>query len=170
VDYEGTVRSFPDITVSSGGMKAKNSGRTVTCILVRNTCSSSSGTAGKLLPGRLVAWQTGYIGRRVNGYTTTDYARVAGVVDEHLPAAGVPQYDLFWLVVKGPCLVKNALSSVVDIAQDDFLIALTAATSGSVTAGFPQKLVTATSSAHTAFAATVPADSLPADPMPRVRE
>jgi hypothetical protein len=149
VDYEGTVRSFPDITVSSGGMKTKNSGRTVTCILVRNTCSSSSGTAGKLLPGRLVAWQTGYIGRRVNGYTTTDYARVAGVVDEHLPAAGVPQYDLFWLVVKGPTKVVNALSQVADIAEGDFLVALTAATSGSITSGHPQKLVVASTDAVT---------------------
>lgn len=143
VDVEGTVRQFPDITVSTGGMKTKNSGRTVTCVLVRNT------SAGALLPGRLVSWAAGYVGRRVDGYTTTDYARVAGVVDEHLPAAGVPRYDLFWLVVKGPALIKNALSSVADIAQDDFLVALTAATSGAITAGYPQKLVVASTNAVT---------------------
>ena len=139
VDYEGTVRQFQDLAVSAGGMKTKNSGRTVTCMLVRNT------SAGALLPGRLVSWQSGYIGRRVDGYTTTDFARVAGVVDEHLPAAGVPRYDLFWLVVKGPTQVINSMSQVADIAEGDRLVALTGATSGATTSGRPQKAILAAS-------------------------
>lgn len=132
---EGHIGYFKDEVVSTGGIKTLRSDRIQKCMVVRNT------SAGALLPKRVVKWATGYVGRRVDGYTTVDNAWAAGVVDERLPAAGVPQYDLFWLQLSGPALVKMPLSQVADVAEGDQLVALTAATSGATTSGRVQKLV-----------------------------
>ena len=78
---------FSATTPSNTSAKAPRSGGEVTCILVRN----SSGAA--MLPGRMAVWKSGAEGKEVDGYTTTDYAKVAGVVDEWLPAAGVADKD-----------------------------------------------------------------------------
>jgi hypothetical protein len=144
VNLEGHIGYFKDETVSSGGIKTLRSDRTQKCMIVRNV----SGIA--LLPKRIARWASGYVGRRVDGYTAVDNQWAAGVVDERLPAAGVPNYDLFWLQVAGPCLVNMPLSQNADIAEGDQLVAITAATSQATTAGRPQKLV-ATSNATTAL-------------------
>lgn len=119
---------FSATTPSNTSAKAPRSGGEVTCILVRN----SSGAA--MLPGRMAVWKSGAEGKEVDGYTTTDYAKVAGVVDEWLPAAGVADNDLFWLVVNGPCNIKKSLDANA-LVVDDYVVAITAATSHSTTAG-----------------------------------
>jgi hypothetical protein len=147
VGIEGHVAVFTDedVTVTAGaivaggGVRTKRSDRLQKCVVVRNV------SGGALLPCRLVTWQSGYYGRRVDGYVRLTNAVPAGVVDERLPAAGVPNYDLFWLQVQGPCLVQTAASAIVDIVQGDPLTAVTCAnstgTTGAATAGRVQKLV-----------------------------
>lgn len=64
-------------------------------------------------------------------------AEKTAIVDEFLPAAGVPDKDLFYVVVEGPTLAKTDLAggSTNVIAVGDPLVALTAATTGATTAG-----------------------------------
>lgn len=129
---EGATKVFDDVAPGqAAGAKVRRSNRQTTCILVRNV----SGIA--LLPKRIARWASGYRGKRVDGYTTATAAEAAGVIDEHLPAAGVPANDLFWLAVRGPSLVLTDLAGGANnvIAVDDTLIALTAATSQATTAG-----------------------------------
>jgi len=132
-DVEGTFHDFKDFVAptSGNGMRTRRSNRWVTCVLVRNM------SGGALLPGYVVTWKSGYRGLQVDGYARTTGQAAAGVVDEFLPAAGVPDKDLFWLVVKGPVLMKTALEGNANnvISLDDRLYALTAVTSGATTAG-----------------------------------
>ena len=111
-----------------------------TCILVRNR----SGIA--LLPKRIVKWKSGSEGKEVDGYCAVDFECVAGVVDEHLPAAGVPANDLFWIAVKGPSLVltdlANSAANVHAVGRP--FTALTAATSQATTAGRAQAFAVTT--------------------------
>ncbi|SFH96981.1 hypothetical protein [Planctomicrobium piriforme] len=129
---EGARADFDDIAPGQApGAKVRRSNRRVTCILVRNV----SGIA--LLPKRTVKWAAGYRGKRVDGYCSVTAEECAGVVDEHLPAAGVPNNDLFWIAVKGPSLTKTDLAGGANnsIAEGDVLAALTAATSQATTSG-----------------------------------
>ncbi len=129
---EGAEKLFDDVAPSSTpGVKTHRTNRQVKCIFVRN----ASGIA--LLPKRLATWKAGYEGRQVDGYCTTDHARCAGVVDEHLPAAGVPANDMFWLAVEGPtlCLTDIAASAANNWSAGLVGTALTAATSQATTAG-----------------------------------
>lgn len=133
---EGIIKTFRDLDYSnvSNGVAAPRSGGEVTCILVRN----SSGIA--LLPGRVCVWKVNAVGKEVDGYTAEDalvgtrLAIPAGVVDEFLPAAGVADDDLFWLVVRGPCLVKKSLDANT-LTEGQAVVAITAATSQATTAG-----------------------------------
>ena len=105
-------------------------GESVRVRVVRNA------SAGALLPGRLVSFQSTYIGKRVDGYADT-LAELSFPVDELLPSAGVPANDLFYIVVKGPALCKTDLSGDANnvINAGDILVSQTAATSGATTAG-----------------------------------
>jgi len=134
ISYEGTVRSWAeDSGPSNAGnnMNTFRSHRPVTRVLVRNV------SGGNLLPKRVVTWKTGYVGKRVDGYVCETAGVVAGVVDEYWPASGVPDGELFWLVVKGPTLVKTSLAGGAEnvIAALAHLHGLTAATSGATTSG-----------------------------------
>lgn len=130
-DLEGISRVFIDDVVVAGGPNSKRSGREVRCRLVRN----SSGIT--LEPKRTVRWESGYRGRRVDGYCVATAAECAGVVDDHLSAAGVADDDLFWVVRGGPCLIKTDIASGATnvIADTDIIVALTAVTSQATTAG-----------------------------------
>jgi hypothetical protein len=140
---EGKEYHFPDVNPVTG---AYNSGRTVKCRIVRNR----SGIA--LLPGRVVSYAltaAGYAtGLAVDGYTTVTAGRPAGVVDEYLPTAGVPNGDLFFIVIEGPTSIRSSLSGNATnvFAVGDVAVALTAATSQATTAGriAPQDLTGAT--------------------------
>lgn len=131
VALEGTAQDFKDDYESGAGPRLTRSARYCSAVLVRNT----SGIA--LTPSRLVSWESGYTGKRVDGYTTTTGAEAAGVVDPELPATGVADDDLFWLFVKGPCLVTSDLAGGANnvLAIGQAVGALTAATSGATTAG-----------------------------------
>lgn len=122
VHLEGSMRIFT-ASDPSNRMVRRNGGD-VRAVLVRNRSGQT------LLPKRAVVWAAGYRGKGVAGYARSDAEEVAGVVDEFLPAGGVPDGDLFWLVVQGPTLVKSAIANYsADIAEGDWLAALTATTS-----------------------------------------
>ncbi len=132
VGLEGTEAMFDDVDPApNGAVVIPRSGRKKKCILVRNVSGLT------LERRRLVRWQAGFVNKRVDGYVNTDFAQAAGVVDEALSTAGVPNHDLFWLEVQGPCLVRTALEGNANnsFAEGQPLVALTAATSGATTAG-----------------------------------
>ena len=113
-------------------------------IVVRNV----SGIA--LLPGRIALWKSTLFGKRVDGMSNTTAQAVAGIVDDTLPAAGVPTNDLFHLVVSGPCLIRQSLSDLgADLAQDDWVYAITAATSQATTSGRFERFVGTFGDTHT---------------------
>lgn len=138
-ELEGTVRMFEDYVPTTDGTTPSRlrSNRSVTAILVRNV----SGIA--LLPRMCVTWKAGYVGSRVDGYARIGHADgvapddIAGVVDEYYPASGVPDGELFWLVIRGPTTVRSGpANDATDWAVGDLLLALTAAASThSTTAG-----------------------------------
>lgn len=133
VQYEGFEKAFKDDTAVSGtGAKGVRSAREIYCRCVRNASGIN------LLPKRLVAYKSGYWGQRVDGYTSTDFARPAGVVDDQLPASGVRNGDLFWLQYRGPalCTTDPASAGTNVHTQGVGVVALTAAASTfSTTAG-----------------------------------
>lgn len=124
VHLEGLQRTFNN-TDPSNRLVPRNSSD-VKVILVRNV----SGVV--LYPKEVVTWKSGYRGRRVDGKVNVTAELVAGVVDDHIGAAGVPNGDMFWLIVEGECLLKTPMSGsdfTADIAVDDLLYGLTAANS-----------------------------------------
>ena len=137
VEIEGTEKAFRDEIKVGNEPRRKRSGKFRYARLVRNT----SGMA--LTPGRLVTWESGFRNRRVDGYARTTGVEVAGVVDPDLPVSGVADDDLFWCFFKGPCDVKTALAANA-YAEGEVVGALTAVTSGAVTAGRPTVVNTAT--------------------------
>lgn len=104
----------------------------VTIRAVRNT------GAFALLPGRVVAFDSAGVPPlgTVNGYATTT-AAPGCVLDEFLPSAGLLANDVGYIVVEGPCKALTDLAGGANnpISFLDPLVALTAATSGSTTAG-----------------------------------
>ena len=141
VGLEGTQQWFDDILPSTtGGVSTPRSNGKKLCILTRNVSGIT------LERRRLVKWAAGYRNKRVDGYCAVDSEECAGVVDEALSTNGVPNHDLFWLEVKGPCLVKTPLaaSALNVITSGDKLVALTAATSQATTAGRIQSFAATT--------------------------
>lgn len=141
IQLEGQVVVFPAVQPGSGASSVGNySGADVKAKIVRNT----SGVA--LLPKRLVSYASGS-SKRVDGYTNTTAGVVAGVVDPFLPAAGVPNGDLFYIILEDDdCLLTTALESSTannTIAVGNILYAVTAAASTSTTGGRPIPLNTA---------------------------
>jgi hypothetical protein len=98
----GTRKVFRDEDPKTGALK---SNRTVECIAVKNTSGSA------LLPGAVAKFKDAAILSEVDGLATTSTA-LMGVVDEYLPAAGVPANEVFWLVVRGPSTVTKTATSV----------------------------------------------------------
>jgi hypothetical protein len=112
--------------------------RTVRVRVVRNR--SGATLSGK----RAVSYAStaGKVEIEVSGYARIGSAK-AHIVDDFLNANGVPDKDLFYVVVEGPCLAKTPLEgdALNVFAVGDLLHALTAATTGATTAG---RLVAAT--------------------------
>lgn len=89
----GQIRVFPD----QGPDGTQYSGLQVTAMLCRNLIGAN------LLPKQPVLLSATAIGN--TGPTVTQSASpnvFFGIVDEYLPAAGVVDDDVFWLVLKGP--------------------------------------------------------------------
>jgi hypothetical protein len=128
-NWVGVVKQFPDVDPNTGKVR---SNRVKTCVAVRN----ASGIA--LAPKRLVRFAVGTAGlavfSHVDGYANVANEERVGVVDEHLPAGGVADKDVFWVTVSGPTEVAVALSGS-DVAVGNRLSAITAAASTSSTAG-----------------------------------
>jgi hypothetical protein len=96
------------------------SGRLVRCRIVQNL------SGGAMLPGRLARHQiTDPLECYTDGYFYATGDQLAGVVDELLPAAGVPANDFFWVVVEGPTKVQTVSSGFAAIAQGGRLEAQT---------------------------------------------
>jgi len=95
-------------------------GRPIRVKVVRNV----SGIA--LKPKRLVRYQLATAGinleTRVDGYTAAVGDVPAGIVDEFLPLAGVPDQDLFYLVIDGPTIGTSLTTGSVSINQGDRLV------------------------------------------------
>lgn len=99
------------------------SNRTVECIAVKNV------SGGALLPGSVVKFKAaattsptvqfsgGILGEVDATATTTNATPAAngliGIVDEYLSAAGVPDKEVFWLVIRGPSTVTKTSTSVL---------------------------------------------------------
>lgn len=98
----GVRKVFRDEDPKTGALK---SNRTVECIAVKNTSGSA------LLPGSVAKFKDAAILTEVDGLATTSTA-LMGVVDEYLPAAGVANGEVFWLVVRGPSTVTKTSTSV----------------------------------------------------------
>jgi hypothetical protein len=126
--WVGAVKQFTDVVPSTG---ARRTNRVKTCIAVRNV----SGIA--LLPKRLVRYKQGTISE-VDGYVKNTNEVAVGVVDEHLPAAGVANNDVFWLTINGPTEVK--LGPGLEAAAGTVLVTgpTTAASTSAETAGQAQ--------------------------------
>ena len=100
-------------------------------------CRNNSGVT--LLPKRAVKFNltAGKGFWDVAGYATVA-AEKSGIVDEFIPVGvGVPNGDLFYVVVDGPCLASTELAGDVNnnIAVGDGLQATSGATTGATTAG-----------------------------------
>lgn len=106
----GTRKEFRDEDPKTGALK---SNRPVECVAVKNV------SGGALLPGQVVRFKAsatsgqfsgGIIGE-VDALATTSDALIA-VVDEYLPAAGVADKEVFWVVTRGPSTVLKTSTSV----------------------------------------------------------
>jgi hypothetical protein len=115
----GAFKEFLDTTPATGKL---NSNRTVSCVAVKN----SSGSA--LLPGAVAKFKDGSL-TEVDGLATTSSLRM-GIVDEYLPAAGVANGEVFWLVVSGPATVTKTSTSVA--AGGGFGLSATAGSAAAV--------------------------------------
>ena len=113
--YEGMERYFDDRgNLTQPGARTVGN-RLVKCRLVRNT------SGGALLPGHVVPFNyaNGTPGTQVNADAGA-LAIPGGVVDEWLPAAGVANNDLFWLVIEG--ISKVLVTTGTTIALGDVLV------------------------------------------------
>lgn len=102
---------------------------TVVLRVVRNV----SGTA--LAAKRLVRFQSGYEGRRVDGYGAVQN-QWTYPVDDAYGSQTIANNDLFYVVVRGPCLINSSLAGAdTNWSVGDYVACCTAATSQATTAG-----------------------------------
>jgi hypothetical protein len=140
----GRVVQFEDLDYSSAGAKSSRTGFLVKCLAVRNVAGFA------LLPKRLVKLRktSNTLLAEVDGYARTTAEGPVFPIDEWLPAAGVPDDDVFYVVIEGPATVLTPLEADANNVFNvgDVLVSLTAATSGATTAGRvrPQDLTGAT--------------------------
>lgn len=116
----GCRKTFLDTNPSTGVLL---SNRTVDCICVKNT----SGAA--ILPKTVVQFSLTAQLSSVDA-SATSTSVLYGVADEYLPAGGVANGEVFWLVVGGPSVATK--TSVATTAGASLGVS---ATAGSVAAG-----------------------------------
>lgn len=126
VQIVGSARSFLD-TQPNGTV---NSNALLKCIAVRNT------SGGALLPGQVVKGKTTALLSEVDGNADVD-SPIVGVVDEYLPAAGVANNDIFWLVVNGPTTANSSGT----VNQGAFVSVGTSGTAGTIVSSVANKTV-----------------------------
>jgi hypothetical protein len=127
--YEGTEYTVDDVDPTDG---TRRSYSPVTLRIVR-----WSQSVYNALPKHRVTFKTGTYYGECDGRCDIGFEGPAATVDEYLAAAGVPNGDLFYVVVEGPGLCVTALEADANnsIAENDILFCLTAVTSGATTAG-----------------------------------
>jgi hypothetical protein len=99
-------------------------------------CRNNSGQA--ILPKTAVKFNlTAGKGRYDVAGSSTVTAEPSGIADEFLPTSGVPDKDLFYVVVEGPTIARTSMAGSAEnvITVGDKLHALTGATTGATTAG-----------------------------------
>ena len=94
VHLEGQIVYLPDAAKATPEVRRSNAD--VVARVVRNA------SGGALTPGTAVQYADGYWGTRVTTCTAAVGQQCAGIVDDHLPTAGVQANDLFYIVVRGP--------------------------------------------------------------------
>jgi hypothetical protein len=87
----GQVRGFTDVNPTS---KVVNSNLNGLMVMLRNKHSDV------LLPKQAIRFSTTVIGE--SGAPVSALSQLFAIVDEYLPAAGVPVNDCFWAVIGGP--------------------------------------------------------------------
>lgn len=121
-NLEGKTWVFEDLDFTQAGAKPARSNRDVTCMVVRNKTGSA------LLPKLIAKMKVDGSGKeflgQVNGYATT-VGDKGFPIDEFLPAAGVADNDLFWVVVAGPATVTSAASGTTTVAVAGYVIPAT---------------------------------------------
>jgi hypothetical protein len=105
----GQVKVFQDVNPLTG---ARNSNRLVYCVAARYTGSSTLVAADNA--GKVFAFTTGKPLSEFSAVATatnvTD-GRSIGVLDEYL-SMPVRQYDIVWLVVKGPTSIQSSGTAI----------------------------------------------------------
>jgi hypothetical protein len=119
---------FFEVNAADDEVQADPSGRQIKVRVVRNVSGVN------LKPARVVHFNSTTsvpYGTQVDGYCISNASVPAGVSDEFLPAAGVVNNDLFYIVVQGPTKVTNQTASPVTTAVGSRLVpAATGATLG----------------------------------------
>lgn len=100
--FIGVIKAFTDVHPVTG---VKQSNREVTCVAVRNTSGSA------ITPGSVVKLKAAAVLTEVDGLGDQTSGQLQGVADEYLPAAGVANNDIFWVVVRGPTSVKKTTAT-----------------------------------------------------------
>lgn len=122
VELEGQVKVFEDVNWADVGVKSTRSARKVVCMLVRNLSGIT------LFGKRLVTLDP--TTRRITGFADT-LAEECFPLDEFLPAGGLVNGDMGWVVISGPAIVKTGMNGAdfitAAIAAGDLLVATTTA-------------------------------------------
>lgn len=145
-NIEGQIWEFEDVNPTTG---VRRSNRKVRCMAVRWMGSSPA------LPSRCVVLDSQIVSNGAAAGTQTAgplgrcratlFARQGNTadvlpakcypVDEYLPSNGVARYDIMWVVIEGPAMVKTPNTNFTDIVVGDALVALTGATATASTDG-----------------------------------
>lgn len=106
----GMRKEFRDENPKTGQLY---SNRPVECVAVKNV------SGGALLPGEVVRFKAAATSGQFSGGIIGEVDAKAGsadvllgIVDEYLPAAGVADKEVFWVVVRGPSTTKKTSTSV----------------------------------------------------------
>jgi len=132
------------VSLSATLKAAQETARDQVMIMVRNQAATV------LLPSQAVHWKSDWRGKRVDGHNISPgLVEVAGIVDPDWPISGVPIGEMFWLIVKGPCLCRMSLiaAALNTVSIGDFVHGETAGASTGVTTGMTDgklRMVTST--------------------------
>jgi hypothetical protein len=117
-NLEGKEYLFEDGTSGTG---VENNGYG-TGFYVKVRCVRNNSNKN-ILPGQLCTFTTTYVDNvttkpngMIVGGTTNQLATFSYPADEFLPPAGVPQGDLFYIVVDGPCLLQLTTVAGTNVA------------------------------------------------------
>jgi hypothetical protein len=126
---EGTEYTVDDVDPTDG---TRRSYSPVTLRIVR-----WSQSVYNALPKHRVSFKAGTYFGECDGREDVLCGGPSATVDEYLPAAGVPNGDLFYVVIEGPGLCTTTMEgdATTLIAENDIMFNQSAATSGATTAG-----------------------------------